>query len=331
MKTEILRKLRNSEEYVSGQSICNELGVSRTAIWKVINQLKEEGYVFDAVQNKGYKISSYPDVITKSEIESQLDDKNIIKKIQFFEEIDSTNTQAKLYAEQGEESGTLFVAEKQNGGRGRRGHNWISPAGSGIWMTLLLRPDIEPANASMLTIVSAMAVTSAIKREANEQGVDIECQIKWPNDVVVNKKKMCGILTEMSAQMEAVNYVVIGIGINVNTTHFDDEIKATASSLYVETGKHFKRSRIIVFFAEEFNKYYNIFMEKQNLSGLKDDYNKMLANKDNIVKIINKEETFTGTALGINDKGELEVVKEDGSHTMIVSGEVSVRGLYGYV
>ena len=331
MKTEILRKLRNSEEYVSGQSICNELGVSRTAIWKVINQLKEEGYVFDAVQNKGYKISSYPDVITKSEIESQLDDKNIIKKIQFFEEIDSTNTQAKLYAEQGEESGTLFVAEKQNGGRGRRGHNWISPAGSGIWMTLLLRPDIEPVNASMLTIVSAMAVTSAIKREANEQGVDIECQIKWPNDVVVNKKKMCGILTEMSAQMEAVNYVVIGIGINVNTTHFDDEIKATASSLYVETEKHFKRSRIIVFFAEEFTKYYNIFMEKQNLSGLKDDYNKMLANKDNIVKIINKEETFTGTALGINDKGELEVVKEDGSHTMIVSGEVSVRGLYGYV
>ena len=331
MKTEILRKLRNSEEYVSGQSICNELGVSRTAIWKVINQLKEEGYVFDAVQNKGYKISSYPDVITKSEIESQLDDKNIIKKIQFFEEIDSTNTQAKLYAEQGEESGTLFVAEKQNGGRGRRGHNWISPAGSGIWMTLLLRPDIEPVNASMLTIVSAMAVTSAIKREANEQGVDIECQIKWPNDVVVNKKKMCGILTEMSAQMEAVNYVVIGIGINVNTTHFDDEIKATASSLDVETGKHFKRSRIIVFFAEEFTKYYNIFMEKQNLSGLKDDYNKMLANKDNIVKIINKEETFTGTALGINDKGELEVVKEDGSHTMIVSGEVSVRGLYGYV
>lgn len=331
MKTEILRKLRNSEEYVSGQSICNELGVSRTAIWKVINQLKEEGYVFDAVQNKGYKISSYPDVITKSEIESQLDDKNIIKKIQFFEEIDSTNTQAKLYAEQGEESGTLFVAEKQNGGRGRRGHNWISPAGSGIWMTLLLRPDIEPVNASMLTIVSAMAVTSAIKREANEQGVDIECQIKWPNDVVVNKKKMCGILTEMSAQMEAVNYVVIGIGINVNTTHFDDEIKATASSLYVETGKHFKRRRIIVFFAEEFTKYYNIFMEKQNLSGLKDDYNKMLANKDNIVKIINKEETFTGTALGINDKGELEVVKEDGSHTMIVSGEVSVRGLYGYV
>ncbi len=331
MKTEILRKLRNSEEYVSGQSICNELGVSRTAIWKVINQLKEEGYVFDAVQNKGYKISSYPDVITKSEIESQLDDKNIIKKIQFFEEIDSTNTQAKLYAEQGEESGTLFVAEKQNGGRGRRGHNWISPAGSGIWMTLLLRPDIEPVNASMLTIVSAMAVTSAIKREANEQGVDIECQIKWPNDVVVNKKKMCGILTEMSAQMEAVNYVVIGIGINVNTTHFDDEIKATASSLDVETGKHFKRSRIIVFFAEEFTKYYNIFMEKQNLSGLKDDYNKMLANKDNIVKIINKEETFTGTALGINDKGELEVVKEDGSHTMIVYGEVSVRGLYGYV
>ncbi len=331
MKTEILKKLRNSDGYVSGQSLCNDIGVSRTAIWKVINQLKEEGYVFDAVQNKGYKISYYPDLITKSEIESQLSDENIIKTIQFFEETDSTNTQAKLYAENGAESGTLFVAEKQNGGRGRRGHNWISPAGSGVWMTLLLRPDIEPVNASMLTIVSAMAVTSAIKKEASMQGVDIECKIKWPNDVVVNKKKTCGILTEMSVQMDAVNYVVIGIGINVNTEHFEDEIKDTASSLYVESGKHFKRSRLIVFFAEEFTKYYKIFMENQNLSGLKDDYNKMLVNKDNVVKIINKEETFTGTALGIDDKGELEVVKEDGSHTMIVSGEVSVRGLYGYV
>ena len=183
----------------------------------------------------------------------------------------------------------------------------------------------------MLTIVSAMAVTDAVKKEAETEGVPLECQIKWPNDVVVNKKKVCGILTEMSAQMDVVNYVVIGIGINVNTTEFDESIKATASSLYVETGKHFKRSRLIKYFSESFTKYYDRFMKTQNLSDLKDDYNSMLANKNNIVKIINREETFTGTALGIDDKGELEVVREDGSHTMIVSGEVSVRGLYGYV
>lgn len=331
MKTKILKKLRNSEDYISGQSLCKELGVSRTAIWKVINQLKEEGYVFDAIQNKGYKISEYPDLITKSEIESQLDDNNVIKAVQFFDETDSTNTQAKLYAEKGAADGTLFVAEKQEDGRGRRGHGWISPSGSGIWMTLLLRPDIEPVNASMLTIVSAMAVTDAVKKEAETEGVPLECQIKWPNDVVVNKKKVCGILTEMSAQMDVVNYVVIGIGINVNTTEFDESIKATASSLYVETGKHFKRSRLIKYFSESFTKYYDRFMKTQNLSDLKDDYNSMLVNKNNIVKIINREETFTGTALGIDDKGELEVVREDGSHTMIVSGEVSVRGLYGYV
>ena len=331
MKTKILKILRNADGFVSGQAICESLGVSRTAVWKVINQLKEEGYEFDAVSNKGYRIVNYPDILTKSEIESQLDKNDIIKKIVFFDETDSTNNRAKKAAEEGEESGTLFITECQTGGRGRRGRNWVSPPGSGIWMTLLLRPQINPANASMLTIVAAMAVTMAIRRAVAETGADVECHIKWPNDVVINKKKVCGILTEMSAELDCIHYVVIGIGINVNTTEFADEIKETASSLFVETGKNIKRSRIVALFAEEFTKYYQKFLNTGDLSGLVQDYNEMLINAGRQVRICDAKEEFTGVAAGIDSHGELLVTKEDGTQAVISAGEVSVRGLYGYV
>ena len=238
---------------------------------------------------------------------------------------------AKKAAEEGEESGTLFITECQTGGRGRRGRNWVSPPGSGIWMTLLLRPQINPANASMLTIVAAMAVTMAIRRAVAETGADVECHIKWPNDVVINKKKVCGILTEMSAELDCIHYVVIGIGINVNTTEFADEIKETASSLFVETGKNIKRSRIVALFAEEFTKYYQKFLNTGDLSGLVQDYNEMLINAGRQVRICDAKEEFNGVAAGIDSHGKLLVTKEDGTQAVISAGEVSVRGLYGYV
>ena len=232
MKSEILHLLRCADDYVSGQQLCETFGVSRTAVWKVINQLKEEGYVINSVQNKGYRITEYPDIITASEIESLLldDDGNmqgICQNIKYFDETDSTNNQAKLAAEKDAQDGTLFVAECQTGGRGRRGRTWVSPAGSGIWMSLLLRPHISPESASMLTLVLAVAMVEAI----NEEVKDAKCYVKWPNDIVLNSKKISGTLTEMSAEMDAIHYVVIGIGINVNTTDFDESIKDMATSI----------------------------------------------------------------------------------------------------
>ena len=206
----------------------------------------------------------------------------------------------------------------------------MSPAGSGIWMSLLLRPDIAPVNASMLTIVAAMAVQEAIHKVLTEDGHDAECRIKWPNDIVLNKKKVCGILTEMSAEMDYIHYVVIGMGINVNTTKFDDSIKSTASSLYLETGDHLKRSRIVAAFSESFAKYYDTFVKTQNLAGFKEDYNSMLVNKGGDVKAIYADKEIVGKALGINDEGEL-IIKTDEGEKIIRTGEVSVRGLYGYV
>ena len=327
MKSQILKILRNADGYISGQAICQTLGVSRTAVWKYINQLKEEGYEFDAVSNKGYRIVKYPDIITAAEISSQLGQNDIIQKVIYFDETDSTNNQAKQYAEKGEASGTLFVAETQTGGRGRRGRNWISQPESGIWMTLLLRPQIRPADASMLTLVSAMAVARAVTESCG----DVVCRIKWPNDIVLNKKKVCGILTEMSAETDWVNFVVIGIGINVNIENFADEIKDIATSLYMEAGRRIKRSTIVAQFSKYFTAYYNQFLKTCDLSSLVSEYNKMLINAGQQVQISDRTNTFSGKALGVDETGALKVLKEDGSVAAIVAGEVSVRGLYGYV
>lgn len=350
IKTSILRMIRQSRGYVSGQSLCEALGVSRTAVWKYVNQLKEEGYEFDAVSNKGYRIVKYPDIITREEIESMLPDGLAVTNVVYYHETDSTNTRAKQAAEEGEKSGTLFITECQTGGRGRRGRSWESPAGSGIWMSLLLRPEIKPFDASMLTIVAAMGMKDAIEEiigdgvtagagdgdvagDGDGDGAGkggIHCKIKWPNDIVLGDRKICGMLTEMSAETDWINYVVIGIGVNVNTTEFDDSIKDTASSILLQTGRSVKRSDIVVAFARHFSKYYDEFLKKCNLSGLADDYNKALINVGRDVKIVERDGSFVAKAVGIDETGSL-IVEKDGDTIRIVAGEVSVRGLYGYV
>lgn len=326
MKIQILKMLRSSNDYISGQTICNQLGVSRTAIWKYMNQLKEDGYEINAVQNKGYHITEYPDVMTETELGSLFDNEFFGSNIYYYDEIDSTNSEAKKKAENGAPHGTLVITERQTGGRGRRGKKWISPKGSGIWMSFILRPEIQPFHASMLTLVAAMAVVSALEKTEG-----VECSIKWPNDIVLNGRKICGILTEMSAEPDAVNYVVIGIGINANTTEFDEEIQSIASSVFLETGRKIKRSQVVADFAKEFERYYEIFMQTQDMSGLLTEYNSRLINAGKEVKIIDMKNEFTGSAIGIDENGELLVKRENGYVEKIIAGEVSVRGLYGYI
>lgn len=216
MKEEILRLLRSADGYISGQELCNRFGVSRTAVWKAINQLKEAGYEIEAQQNKGYKLMAAPDLMTEAEIKSLMHTDWVAKEVLYFDTIDSTNIKAQELAEKGYPSGTLVVADKQESGKGRRGRSWVSPSGTGIFMTLMIKPDINPNNASMLTLVAALAVAKAITSVTGEEAL-----IKWPNDIVVNSKKVCGILTEMNAQFDYINHIVVGIGINVHNESFD--------------------------------------------------------------------------------------------------------------
>lgn len=325
MKSEILEALRETDGYVSGQDLCNKFGVSRTAVWKAIKQLKEAGYEIEAVPNKGYHIVSAPDLMNKVELESIRNTTWAGQEIYYYDVIDSTNIRAKELAEEGHPGGTLVVADRQEAGRGRRGRSWDSPSGTGIFMTLLLKPDMNPNHASMLTLVAAMAVARAISKCA-----DTEALIKWPNDIVIGGKKICGILTEMSAQFDFINHIVIGIGINVHNEHFPEEIAETAGSILLQTGKRIRRAELIEQILEQFEHYYAIFMETEDLSGLVKEYNSILVNMNKSVRVLDPKEPFEGKAMGITKKGEL-IVDTWESRKMVSSGEVSVRGLYGYV
>lgn len=325
MKSEILQVLKETDGYVSGQELCERFGVSRTAIWKAINMLKERGYEIESVTNKGYRIISEPDIMDADEIKSIWKAKTLGEEIRYLDVIDSTNTMAKALAEEGYPSGTLVVADQQTAGKGRRGREWESPKDCGIFMTMMLKPDIVPNNASMLTLVAALAQAKAL---AEITGEDV--RIKWPNDIVLNGKKIVGILTEMSAQFDYINHIVIGIGINVNNTSFPESIQDMATSLFLETGKHFKRSEIIARTWEYFEEYYELFLETEDLSALQKEYNAMLVNMHKGVKVLDPKEPFEGKAMGITKNGEL-IVDTWESRKLVSSGEVSVRGIYGYV
>ncbi len=326
MKAKILKILRESKGYVSGQQLCEQLQVSRTAVWKVIKQLENEGYQIEAVRNKGYRIVECPDVLSKEEIESVMKTECIGRHIVYHEETDSTNKRVKHLAEQGEVHGTLVVADCQNSGKGRRGRVWDSPQGKNIYMSLLLRPEIEPSKAPMLTLV--MAYSAAVTIHELE---GVEVGIKWPNDLVIGTKKICGILTEMSTEIDYINYVVVGVGINVNMQCFSKELREKATSLCIEKGEKIKRSRLIACIMKKFEENYERFVEEQDLGFMQEDYNRLLVSKEKEVRVLEPGHEYSAYALGINQTGELLVRKEDGEEETVFAGEVSVRGIYGYV
>lgn len=318
--------LRESDGYVSGQQLCEKLGVSRTAVWKAVNGLKEKGYQVEAVRNRGYRIIESPDILVKEELSSMIDTEWAGQTIYYFDQIDSTNIRAKQLGEEGVPHGTLIVAGQQNAGRGRRGRTWESPPGVSIYMSIVLRPEMPPVKAPMLTLVMALSAADSLKECT---GLDV--QIKWPNDIILNGKKLAGILTEMSTEMDYINHVVIGVGINVNTERLPEELEEKATSLRLETGRIIRRSEIIASIMKEFEKNYQLFIETQGLRQMQEKYNSLLVNREKEVRILGVKEEYTAYALGINEKGELLVRRDNGEIEAILAGEVSVRGVYGYV
>lgn len=325
MKEKILKLLQESDGFISGQEISERFGVSRTSIWKAIRQLEEMGYEIEAVRNKGYRLRSEPDFLTEEHIRQYLHTEWAGKNMMVFESIDSSNNEAKRQAESGAEHGLLVIGEQQTAGRGRRGRAWESKKGEGIFMTLLLKPDIEPGSASMLTLVMGLAV-----RDALETVGKLDARIKWPNDIVCDGKKVCGILTEMSAQIDYINHIVIGVGINVHNTEFPEEMQHLATSVYQQTGEHICRAELAAESLARFEVYYARYLRTQNLRELLEEYNSHLINLGRKVQVMDMKKNFTGIAQGINEMGELIVETSEGT-VQVSAGEVSVRGVYGYV
>ncbi len=327
MKKKVLKALTEARDgYLSGQALCDALAVSRTAVWKVINQLKEEGYQIESVPHRGYRILKRPDVVTAEEIGSRLQTETIGRQVVFYDVIDSTNNEAKRLAETGAADGTLVVTELQEHGKGRRGRGWVTPAKASIMMSLVLRPQIRPEHASSVTLVMGLAVA-----EACREFCKVDARIKWPNDVVVDGRKICGILTELSSEVDYINYLVIGTGINANLTELPLEIAATATSLTLQTGMKIDRAGLIAACLERFETYYRKFLQTEDVSLLLLQYNALLAGKEGRVCVLEPGKEYIGTSHGINERGELLVEREDGTIERVYAGEVSVRGIYGYV
>ena len=326
MKAEILALLRESDKFVSGQELCNRFGVSRTAVWKVINQLKKEGYRIEAVQNKGYHMVSSPDLLSKYELESRLDTQWLGKEIVYKEVVGSTNAEVRKLAEDGAKDGLLVVADSQTQGKGRRGRIWQSPKGTNLYFSMLLKPEFEPDKASMITLVAAYSVAKVIRETTG-----LDAKIKWPNDIVVGKKKACGILTEMSMERDYIHHVVVGIGINVNEEKFPEELEEMATSLKKEKGCLVSRANLLSAILLQFEADYLKFLAMEDLRPFLDEYNKILVNKGALVKVLDPKGEFSGIAGGIGADGRLIVFKENGQIEAVYAGEVSVRGMYGYV
>ena len=345
-----MRQLREADDYVSGQQLCEALGVSRTAVWKIIKKLKEDGYPIEAVTNKGYRLLSVEgrDLFNKEELERRLQTRWAGHPLFFSEETGSTNADIIMLSEQGCPQGTLAVTSKQTAGKGRRGRTWISPPDVNVYMSILLKPDFRPETAPMLTLVMALAVYRACEELYGDKssfgtekhggnGKACKFAIKWPNDIVVSARegswrKICGILTEMRLEEKEIRDIVIGTGLNVNQMQFPEEIRETAGSIALAMGHPVGRAELTAEVWKYFEEYYEEFAKAQSLAPLKEEYERALVNRGKKVRVLDPKSPYEGVALGISDEGELLVQPDDGSAVREVgTGEVSVRGVMGYV
>ncbi len=305
LRLKLLKLLHeNKGQYISGSKMSTELGVSRTAIWKHIKELKIKGYDIDSRSNRGYSLISVTNKIVPEEILLGLKTDYIGQEISFFEEIDSTNKKAKMLAVKDAKRGTVVIAERQNGGKGRLDREWYSPPNSGLWFSLILRPDFKPDKAPLLTVTASLAVVVVLERYG------LEVEIKWPNDILINGKKVCGILSEMSADMDKINYAIVGIGINVNQKEFPDYLREIATSIRMNIGKKIDRNKLLQKILLSFTGYYNMLLKDEN-ERIIDIWQQRLNIVNQNIEISSKGKLHKGKAVGVSKKGELLVKEKD--------------------
>ncbi len=330
-KDKVLRLLQGSDDYISGERISEMIGITRAAVWKAVDALRREGYEVESRKSRGYRLVAAPDRLSETEIRACLGETGRIgRALTCFERIDSTNAYLKRAAnEENAPDGAVAVADEQTGGRGRRGRSFLSPAGKGVYLSALLRPSLEPSRLLPLTGFVAVAMCSAVERVAH-----LRPQIKWTNDLVLNGRKLCGILTELSVEGEsgALQYVVVGIGVNVAHTRedFAGELENVATSLAIETGERVSRSALAAAMIEELDKMYDALLRGDTRAYL-DAYRRDCLTIGREVQLLWQDVRERVRAVGVDDELGLEVIRADGSRDTIRTGEVSVRGLYGYI
>lgn len=319
VKNEVLHILeQNKGQSISGQELAEKLGVSRTAVWKAINSLKEEGYLISGVSNKGYSLSPSSDVMSAEGIRTFLRREYKELPITVYKSINSTNTEAKMQAMQNAVHGTVILSEEQTQGRGRMGRSFYSPAESGIYMSIILKPHLNMADSVLITTAAAVAVCTAVDKFTSQ-----EPKIKWVNDIYINNKKVCGILTEAVTDMESgtINSVIVGIGLNVKTEFFPAELRETAGSIFNMNDDSFIRNQLA---AEVIN---NVLLMCDNLQdrSFLEFYRERSMILGEKIRYLKNNQWFEGYAQDIDEFGGLVVFHEDGQKEVLHSGEITLR------
>ncbi|MFH1837742.1 MAG: biotin--[acetyl-CoA-carboxylase] ligase [Candidatus Omnitrophota bacterium] len=319
-KTDIKKELigflkKKGDEFVSGEEISSKLGFTRASVWKYMKKLKEEGFLIEAVPRRGYKLKKTPDKLYAYNVQDTLLTKVIGKeKIFHYDTLSSTNDKAYELAEDGEGEGTIIIAETQTNGKGRRGRKWVSPKGDGLYFSIILRPDTEVSEVAAITLVAAISTARAIKNFA-----DLETKIKWPNDLLLNGRKICGILTEIKAEPDKIDFLVLGIGLNVNTT--EDKLPPEGTSLREEGKKRIDRNMMLRALLEEFEKNYFLF-QAQGFAPLIEECKNRSSVLGRPVKIEQHNKIICGEAIDIDETGALLVREVSGKVKRIFSGDI---------
>jgi BirA family biotin operon repressor/biotin-[acetyl-CoA-carboxylase] ligase len=315
----ILQLLRDhSSESLSGEEISRRLKVSRTAVWKRIQGLRRLGYEIEASTRSGYRLIGSPDLLTPSEIKPFLKTEWIGKTVHYFKTLDSTNSKAYQLALNGAEEGEVVISESQEGGRGRLGRQWFSPAFLNLYLSVILRPNILPHQASLITLMAAVATADAIREFSGLLPL-----IKWPNDILLRDRKVAGLLNEIHSEIDRIHFVVLGIGVNLNTDEnmFSKEIQATATSLKIEMGHTISRKGFLQSLLRRLERWYSIFLEEGNAVILK-AWRDRARVEGRRVKVTSFGETLAGTAIDVDSDGALILQTEDGERKRVVAGDI---------
>ena len=321
MEKEILSLLREERgRYLSGQTISRKLGVSRTMVWKSVEALRVKGFRIGACSSRGYKLEGGPDRMVGLDIEVGLGTRAIGKSVISLDSVPSTIDVASSLANEGSPEGTVVVAESQKGGRGRLGRKWASPPKCGIWTSIILRPSIPPREAPKLTLLTAVSIAKVLTERYN-----IDARIKWPNDVLVHGRKVCGALTELVAEQDAVRYAIISFGLNVNQTRskFPAELASTATSMRIEAGRAFDRPEVFRWVLRELDDCYSDF-RKRGGDRILNQWRELTCTLGQRVRVQLRDGSIEGIARELDDDGSLIIELDDGKLHQIAYGDVTI-------
>jgi len=310
--------VKNATVVVPGPKIAEEIGVSRSTVWEWIEKLRELGVAIKGHPRHGYQLEKLPDILVPSLVRAELLHAEIGHKIIHYFRTDSTNSVALQLDEHEAPHGTVVIAEEQTVGRGRLGRNWYSEKSSGIYTSIILRPPLSPAAAPILTLLAGIAVHEAVGSVSG-----LEADIRWPNDVLVNDKKVCGILTEMKAEVDRLHMVVLGIGINVNHRSMPEGLREIATSLARESGVHYSRQQVLAELLRSVERYYHMFLTEGHAAVVREWSKVSSYAEGKRVRVKAGGNDYSGVTAGLDSSGALKIRSDDGRNHLLVAGEIT--------